>query len=252
MPAHSRYIDDDSDLEYEDTLEELALLAGTLLLGVQDFQHRRSENRNPSRRYLRRPQLLSNPRRNTPWQVLYESRDDRAYITTMGIDCATFDYVLHNGFAQRWNSTTIPRADTSRNGMPRLGRRSLTAAGALGLIYHYLTSAMPDTALQQIFALVPTTISRYRTFALRALCDTLRELPEARIAWWSATECEEDANLIMVRHPLLAGAMGGIDGMNIATAESDDPEIENSTYNGWLHGHFTSSVLVFSPTGIRS
>ncbi|KAJ2998887.1 hypothetical protein NUW54_g6991 [Trametes sanguinea] len=237
MPVFSRCVDDDSDLEYEDEIEDLGLLAAALLAGVAEHQTQRSEARNPTRRYLRRPQLLSNPRRNTPWQVLYESRDDRAYITTMGVDCATFDYVLLNGFAQRWNSVSIPRTDTNPTGMPRLGRRSLTAA---------------DTALQQIFALVPSTISRYRIFALQTLRDTLRELPEARVAWWSAAECEEDANLVMVRHPLLAGAIGGIDGMNIAMAESADPEVENSTYNGWLHGHYTSCVLVFSSKGTVS
>ncbi|KAI0371862.1 hypothetical protein BV20DRAFT_1067190 [Pilatotrama ljubarskyi] len=169
----------------------------------------------------------------------------------MGIDCATLHYILENGFAHQWNTRAIPRTDTDPHGHPRLVRRSLTAEGALGLLYHYLTSAMPDTALQQIFALVPATVARYRAFALQILRDVLRELPEAGIAWWSsAEECEEDTALVTVRHPLLEGAIGGIDGMNILTAESDDPEIENATYNGWLHGHYTSSVLVFSPRGI--
>jgi len=48
---------------------------------------------------------------------------------------------------------------------------------------------------------------------------------------------------------LLIGAFGGIDGLNLPTQTSDDPEIENTTYNGWLSEHFISSVLAFSSEG---
>ena len=242
----------DSDDEYEDELEEIALLAAAaVIVGIEGLHEDRAASRLPSQRYLRRSQLLPNPRQNTPWQVLYDSQDDRAFITTMGIDCATFHYVLQNGFARRWNTSPIPRADTNPYGAPRRGRRSLTAEGALGLVYHYITSAMSDTALQQIFALVPTTLSRYRRFVLEILRDTLRQLPDAKIEWWtSLEECEEDTNLIVARHPHLRGAIGGIEGMDLIMAESDDPGIENATYSGWLHSHCTSCVLVFSPKGL--
>ena len=112
-------------------------------------------------------------------------------------------------------------------------------------------SAMPDTALQQIFALVPSTVTRYREFALRILLHTLRGLPETAISWWaSEEECEEDSAMITARHPRLEGAIGSIDGLNILLATSDDPDLENATYNGWLHGHYTSCVIVFSPKGM--
>ncbi|KAL7278744.1 hypothetical protein ACG7TL_007748 [Trametes sanguinea] len=252
MSRRRLMLDDSSDEEYDEQLDDDALIAAAVLTaGAEEARLRRAQARLPSRRYLCRPQLLPNPRRNTPWQALYHSQNDRAFITTMGIDCATFQYILDNGFAHRWNTNPIPRPDVHSAGEPRLGRRSLDAAGALGLVYHYLTSAMPDTALQQIFALVPTTITRYRTFGLRILRDTLRQLPEAEVRWWaSAEECRADAELVWVRHPLIFGAIGGIDGMNLLTATADDPELENATYNGWLHGHYTSCILVFSPRGV--
>ncbi|KAI0648375.1 hypothetical protein C8Q79DRAFT_1008705 [Trametes meyenii] len=242
---------DASDDSSEDELDNITLLAASVIvLGSEEARISRAENRQPSRRYLRRAQLLPNPRSNTPWQVLYESQDDRAFITTMGIDCATFNLILGSGFRGRWESWAIPRPDANPAGAPRLGGRSLTAEGALGLIYHYLTSAMPDTALQQIFALVPSTVSRYRHFALDILRDTLREMPDAAVEWWtSAEECMSDNEAVVFRHPLLVNAIGTIDGLNLLTASSDDPDVENATYNGWLHGHFTSCVLVFSPRG---
>ncbi|RDX44913.1 hypothetical protein OH76DRAFT_1457874 [Lentinus brumalis] len=69
---------------------------------------------------------------NTTWQALYESCDDRAYIITMEINVDTFHYILNHGF------------DTNPDGLAHLGWQSLDAAGALGLVYHYLSSAMPD------------------------------------------------------------------------------------------------------------
>ncbi|KAJ7741852.1 hypothetical protein B0H16DRAFT_1278749, partial [Mycena metata] len=88
------------------------------------------------RLYLCRPQLQRNPRGTTAWQVLYQTRNDCACITTMGFDVTTFDTILEAGFGQHWNNTPIPRPDASRTGKAHLGGRSLDAAGALGLMLH--------------------------------------------------------------------------------------------------------------------
>jgi hypothetical protein len=53
----------------------------------------------------------------------------------------------------------------------------------------------------------------------------------------------------MKGHPLLNGAFVSIDGLNLPVQNSDDEDIENATFNGWLHNHFVSSVLVFLPKG---
>lgn len=48
----------------------------------------------------------------------------------------------------------------------------------------------------------------------------------------------------------MTGAFGSIDGVNLPVQTSGlDPELENATYNGWLHAHRVSSVLVFAPDG---
>ena len=52
---------------------------------------------------LVRSTLQTNPRLHSAWQALYQSRNDGAFIVTMGIDCRTFDYILQSGFMQRWN-----------------------------------------------------------------------------------------------------------------------------------------------------
>ena len=110
---------------------------------------------------------------------------------------------------------------------------------------------MNNTSLQQIFALTTATISRYRAFAIPVLLSVLNRMPEASIAWWAnEDECDANSNLIAACHPLLLGAIGSIDSINLPIVTSDDPEVENTTYNRRPHGHFTSCVLVFSPCGV--
>ena len=88
---------------------------------------------------------------------------------------------MRSGFGTLWLSQPIPCADASTHGEPRPGGRSLDAWGALGLVLHYLNSTMLEISLQQIFALIPTTVSRYITFGLQILLETLCDLPDATI-----------------------------------------------------------------------
>jgi hypothetical protein len=234
----------------DDNLFELqAALAIILLVGIELSRQARAHRRNSSRLYLRHPQLLPNPRINTPWQRLYESQDDRAFITTMGFDVETFQYILNSGFELAWDETPIPRADVSTNGAPRIGARSLDAAGALGLVLHYLSSAMLEISLQEIFALVPTTVSCYLKFSQHILLKTLKRIPDAAISFPQGELLKADNERIRARHPRLVGAFGSIDGLALLIQVAEDPEVENATYNGWKSSHFISNVIVFSPRG---
>ena len=74
-------------------------------------------------------------------------------------------------------------------------------------------------------------------------------MPSGRISWPSDSDFNEFSDLICARHPLLQGAFGSIDGLNLPVGSSGDTEVENATYNGWLHKHCISNVFVFSPKG---
>ena len=226
--------------------------AAVILYGAEEARHIRNERRYERRLYLTRAELLPNPRHDTPWQQLYGSRNDRAFITTMGFSCSVFDLILSAGFEERWNTTPISRNDVSSGGTPRLYTRSLDAAGALGLVLHYLNSTMHDVSLMQIFALIPTTVTRYISFSLSILLETLRTMDDARVAWPVGDEFQFLNSLVTACHPLLTGAFGVMDGLNLATQTSDDIEIENATYNGWMHDHFVSCVFSFGSTGMYS
>src|SRR6267154_2002836 len=105
------FADDDEMLQLQ------AALVGVLILGAEEGKYVFAI---ASRLYLCRPQLLPSPRFMTPWTQLYESYNDRAYITTMGFNVTTFHQLLDSGFADKWNSTPIPRADVSSRGEPRV------------------------------------------------------------------------------------------------------------------------------------
>ncbi|CAA7266010.1 unnamed protein product [Cyclocybe aegerita] len=224
-------LEEEADEEY---WEMGAASLGVIVGGAEISRQLRNERRRETRQYLTRPELLENPRIATPWTSLYDSRSDRAYITTMGFDVATFDFILESGD-------------------PRPGSRSLDPPGALGLVLHYLSSTMLDVSLQQIFALIPATVVRYLDFSLDILLEVLRRMPDARIKWPKGGpgggQFQEYNDLIIVRHPRLIGAFAAIDGLNLPVQTSEDEDIENATYNGWLSEHFVSSVLVFSPKG---
>ncbi len=81
------------------------------MYGLGEAERLCAERRRERRLYLVRDDLLENPREGTPWQALNSSKNDRAFITTMGFDVATFDLILSSGFEERWNSMPIPRAD---------------------------------------------------------------------------------------------------------------------------------------------
>ncbi|KAF5338307.1 hypothetical protein D9758_015744 [Tetrapyrgos nigripes] len=141
-------------------------------------------------------------------------------------------------FAERWDCTPIPRADVSSCGEPRLG------GGALGLTLHYLGSAILEVQLQQIFAIVPSVLARYLDFSLNILLATVRNMKEAEISLpKNITEYRK------YKHNLLEGAFANIDGLSLLAQTSDDPEIENATYNGWKMVHRISNILMFLPKG---
>ena len=106
----------------EDEEYQQALAAAAIIGGVEIAQEIRIARWHLHRLYLCRPQLLPNPRMNTPWQILYDSQDDQAFITTMGFNVETFGYILTSGFAARWYTTPIHRSDTNATGDPRPGQ----------------------------------------------------------------------------------------------------------------------------------
>ena len=85
VPQHRQaaHLIDDSD-DSNDSNEEHVILAAFVLLGAEEAMDLCRRRRNVTRHYLTRPQLIPNPRAGTPWQVLFASQNDQAFIKKVG------------------------------------------------------------------------------------------------------------------------------------------------------------------------
>ncbi|KAA1074568.1 hypothetical protein PGT21_010309 [Puccinia graminis f. sp. tritici] len=167
----------------------------------------------------------------------------------MGLDVRTFDDLLDR-FLARWNYTTIDRADVNPTGEPQLGRRSLDAAGALGLVLHWLCSTMSSYTLQQLFGVTPAVCSRYLASGMQHLLAVLQEHPQARFLWPTTDRrAQQYSAPIEKKYPLLTRCFGFLDGLNLPVLVSDNEDVQNAYYNGWTCSHYCSCILAFTPDG---
>lgn len=77
----------------------------------------------------------------------------------------------------------------------------------------------------------------------------LRRLPEAQITWPNEADFQLYSDLISSKHPLLVGAFGFVDGLNLPVQTAANPTVENFTYNGWTCEHYISNIFAFAPNG---
>ncbi|KAG2070728.1 hypothetical protein BDR04DRAFT_1231608 [Suillus decipiens] len=63
-----------------------------VFVGTEQSRYECSERWQSRRTYLIRSDLLPDPCLNMPWQALYSAQNNRAFITTMGVDVPTFHY----------------------------------------------------------------------------------------------------------------------------------------------------------------
>lgn len=209
--------DDDEELGYLRRRNLIVVyISGAIILGKRSRISRRERRSG----HLVHANLQPEPRIKSAWQSLLKSNDNRASITTMSLDIDTFDYLLSAGFCDAWNMTAIPRSNVNTAGLSRLGRRSLDAEDALGLLLHHLCSTMNETALQLIFAIVPSVLSRYIDFGLDILLAVLKDIPEATISWPTPAKMRVYSDAIQEHHPTISGVFGFMDGLGVPVGVS--------------------------------
>ncbi|KAK7680228.1 hypothetical protein QCA50_016737 [Cerrena zonata] len=81
----------DSDSEDEHNQHQTAALAALLVLGADESCRLRSARWH--HHYLTWLELLPNAQFITPWRHLHQTQSNHAYVTTMGIDITTFQYI---------------------------------------------------------------------------------------------------------------------------------------------------------------
>ena len=174
------------------------------------------------RTYLTCEDISGHPRYSSPWTHLRQAGNDRAFITTMGVDVRTFEALLIP-FESAWIWSTISRSDVNPNGAPQVARRSLDAAGELALLLHWLSSTMAGFSLHQIFSITPAVCARDLQHARECLLSVLRSLNISRICWpLTEAKCHKYSSMIERKFPLLTKCFGFVDGLNIPVNIVDD------------------------------
>ena len=100
----SQLIEEDEEVVEEERVLQAAAAAMIIYLGVEEYRALRAQRQQPSRLYLCRPQLMSDPHdpSGSPWQKLYHSRSDQAFITTMGFNTETLAAHFVFAIADPW------------------------------------------------------------------------------------------------------------------------------------------------------
>src|SRR5215472_7054496 len=111
---------DEGDEEDDAYRQRVLLCAALVGYGIVQAHQIRAERRRLGRHHLYRRDLLPNPRSSTPWQQLYTTQDDKAFITVVGLDISAFNLILSRGFERGWTNHLIPRADTPSTCNPRM------------------------------------------------------------------------------------------------------------------------------------
>ena len=135
-----------------------------------------------------------------------------------------------------------------RSGRRPKQTRVIEAYDGLGVVLYFMNSTYRHKALAQMFGVVPKTISTILTSALPALRDALKKFPEALVRWPTPEQMQASAERIDSVYDV-KGVFGFVDGLNLHMQSPGEKNKQNRYYNGWLHGVFASSVIVYDSFG---
>lgn len=192
-----------------------------------------------TRRYLLRSQLPIPT--EAPWMWLKRNRNDRGFLSTMGLDIAAFDWLLthfHRDYCDFYDRNSTK------------GRKTLlTTEDVLALILHYLSSQAEQNIIGRLFGLTAASTSRYLWNGMNVLFHTLKHLKEAEIRFPSCEKMQELSDNLTEVEPSMRHVFGFVDGLNSPINDPQDPFEQNAYYNGWLSGCFVSAVILYGVDG---
>lgn len=239
---------------------------GLVVLGVYYFKLKRRKRkyfrqrlslrgRKRRSRALKRHSLLDPE--HSPWQKLYDSKDDAALITVTGMDHEAFTHLLdiyfplfdnHTPWTGDHDGTTWKRLRYPHSA-GRGRRRIITPAASLGLVLAWYRFRGAEFILQGWFGFTGTHNNVWLRFGRRMLYRALRKHPEARVQFPSAAEIETLKEICSARHPVLEHVYCFADGLKLTLEAASGVNIQGMYYNGWTHDHYITNLFVFSICG---
>ena len=189
---------------------------------------------------------LTNPF-NSPWQHLYEAGNDQAFITFLGFDKKTFDYLvtLFQPFYERLtphsSSGMIMKINPNKafGGRPRI----IDAKCCVALVLSYYRFKGPLFILQGWFGLTHTALSVWSLFTMKVLINIIKNDKDYEILIPNDETIRYYQELIKNKHPLLDGVFCVCDGLKLEIEKPGDIMVQSRFYNGWTHGHYISNLF---------
>lgn len=188
---------------------------------------------------------------DSAWRRLWANKDDRSMRAVCGVTVGAFQRLLPL-FQMHYRAVTghpgaRPIAKTRKRGRPW----SHEAYDALGLVLQWLHTTMTYQTLQQLCGLSYGCVARMRRRGLRALVAALKELPEALVEWPTLEKMRFYAQVMREKHgPMPGGDIWGVfDGVKIPIYTPNKDGEQQTYWNGWVHGHYISNLLMFAPDG---
>lgn len=208
-------------------------------------QDKRRRDRRIARLALHSPSMSS-------FEVLFGSGDDRSLITLTGFDHHTFRRMLElfEPLYGMYSPYPHPNRATRLRHDNHVGRpRSLNPTQALALTLAWYRTRGSAFVLCMLFGISESVCAQFVKFGRAILLRALSRDGDAMVRLPSEAEARDFCAAFAAHYPMLHDVFAVADGLKIQIQASGDFLTQNRYYNGWTHGHYVGSVLVFAPNG---
>jgi hypothetical protein len=187
----------------------------------------------------------------SPFLKLYHSWCTQSFITYTGFDYDSFESILLL-FTPYFNEFT-PYSSTG--GIVRVRRekgckRMISPLICLGLVLVRTWTRVSLFSLQPDFGLLHSCLVLWLRFGMRIVINILQDHPLARVRKPSQEEVTAYQQATVAKYHSLPEVWGTLDGLNLNIQSTKDVKVQRIFYNGWMHGHYVSSISVFGMDGV--
>ena len=175
----------------------------------------------------------------SPWQKLYDSKDNPALITVTGLDHEAFAELLkfyeplyneYTPWTGQCDGTTYRRLRVSVS-KGRGRKRIINAAASLGLVLSWYRFRGAEFILQGWFGFTHTHNNVWLRFGRRMLLKALKRHPEAQVKIPGDEEIKEMKKICLQRHDALENVYCFADGLKLMLEQAGEDDIQGMYYN---------------------
>jgi DDE superfamily endonuclease len=198
---------------------------------------------------------LPNPT-ESPWQKVFESKDDGSLITVTGFDFTAFNALVavfrpffegYTPWTGKQDGLTFKQVVVNEKykGKARL----ITAESCLGLVLAWYRFRGPEYILQGWFGFTGCHTNVWLRFGRRMLLKSLISHPLAKVEMPNAANIEKLKAIVHARHSVLEDVYCTCDGLKLHFQKQSGLDEQSMFYNGWVHGHYVTNLFVFAADG---